>query len=81
MNCYYILQHQDSIDWETRVYSNHTIDGRYYGCIDIVYHTWDAEDCKRGLIDHDWYDANILVIAFENLWILDTAKVVAWFAC
>jgi hypothetical protein len=59
--CYYVL------DNNTRMYSYHEIDGVGYGCIDIVYHTWDAEDCKRGLIDHDGYDANILVVSAESL--------------
>lgn len=66
-NCYYVLQHEAVVDNDTRVYSYHDICGRYYYCIDMVYHTWDAEDCKRGLIDHDGYDANILVVSAESL--------------
>ena len=78
MNCFYVLQNEAVIDNDTRVYSYHYIGGVGHYCIDIVYHTWDAEDCKRGLIDHDWYNPNILVVSAKSLQIKIIKCTILW---
>ena len=62
---YAVLLPSILLDDDKKSYWQKTIDWQCFDIIDEVSYTWNTEDCRQWLIDHDQYSPYIICIPVE----------------